>query len=151
VQNAVVAGAHRQQTRYPIARSRPFRVVHKGESASPAGTMPVQPKNFNHRDQRAVCFASRAARRPCPPSTTPVPLLKLRARHERASAKCRMSGGLPSAARRRALRSGCDSLNAPLHSPLHFPRSPTADRSQSPNSMWGQNWLVFVTKTRQCL
>jgi len=31
---------------YPIARNRPFRVVHKGESASPAGTMPVQPKNF---------------------------------------------------------------------------------------------------------
>ena len=29
VQNAVVAGAHRQQTRYRIARRRPFRVVHR--------------------------------------------------------------------------------------------------------------------------
>jgi hypothetical protein len=47
VQNAVVAGAHRQQTRYRIARRRPFRVVHKGESASPAWTMPVQPKKHS--------------------------------------------------------------------------------------------------------
>jgi hypothetical protein len=44
VQNAVVAGAHRQQTRYRITRRRPFRVVHNGEFASLAGTMPVQPK-----------------------------------------------------------------------------------------------------------
>ena len=29
VQNAVVAGAHRQQTRYRIVRRRPFRVVHR--------------------------------------------------------------------------------------------------------------------------
>ena len=36
------------------------------------------------RDQRAVCFAPRAARRPVPLSTTPVPLRKPRARHERA-------------------------------------------------------------------
>jgi hypothetical protein len=28
VQNAVVASAHRQQTRYRIARRRPCRVVH---------------------------------------------------------------------------------------------------------------------------
>jgi hypothetical protein len=28
VQDAIVAGAHRQQTRYRIARWRPFRVVH---------------------------------------------------------------------------------------------------------------------------
>ena len=41
----------------------------------------------------------------------------------------RISGGLPSVARRRALRSGCDSLGATLRPPLHFPRSPTADRS----------------------
>ena len=67
---------------------------------------------------------------PVPLSTTPVPLRKARARHERASAMGRKSGGLPSAARRRALRSGCDSLNASLRPPLHFPRSPTADRSQ---------------------
>ena len=43
------------------------------------------------------------------PSTTPIPLLKPRARHERASAICRR---LPSAARRRTLRSGCNSLGA---------------------------------------
>ena len=30
-----------------------------------------------------------------------------------------------------ALRSGCNSLCAPLRPPLHFPRSPTADRSLS--------------------
>ena len=47
----------------------------------------------------------------------------------------RKSGGLPSAARRRALRSGFVPLDAPLRSPLHFPRSPTADRSQSPNPL----------------
>jgi hypothetical protein len=35
------------------------------------------------RDQRAVCFTPRAARRPIPLSTTPVPLRKSRARHER--------------------------------------------------------------------
>jgi hypothetical protein len=29
VQNAVVAGDHRQQTRYRIACWRPFRVVHR--------------------------------------------------------------------------------------------------------------------------
>jgi hypothetical protein len=68
---------------------------------------------------------------PVSPSTTPVPLRKPRARHERASAMCRRSGGLPSAARRRALRFGCVPLDASLRSPLHFPRSPTADRSQS--------------------
>ncbi len=31
-----------------------------------------------------------------------------------------------------ALRSGCVPLNAPLRSPLHFPRAPTADRSRVP-------------------
>ena len=36
---------------------------------------------------------------------------------------------LPSAARRRALRSGCDVLCASLRSPLHFPHA-TADRSR---------------------
>lgn len=81
------------------------------------------------RDQRAVCCAPRAAGRPRPLSTTPVPLHKPRARHERASAMCRISGGLPSAVRRRALRSGFVSLDASLRPPLHLPRSPTADRS----------------------
>ena len=43
VQNAVVASAHRQQTRYRIARWRPFRVVHKRESAKFAWTFAVPP------------------------------------------------------------------------------------------------------------
>jgi hypothetical protein len=43
VQNAVVAGAHRQQTRYRIVRRRPFRVVHKRESATLAWTFAVPP------------------------------------------------------------------------------------------------------------
>src|SRR6185437_15629312 len=52
------------------------------------------------------------------------------ARSSRAyMAQGRRRGGLPSAARRRALRSGCDSLCASLRPPLHFPGSPTADRS----------------------
>ena len=37
VQNAVVAGAHRQQTRYRIARRRPFRVVHRSSLPHPLG------------------------------------------------------------------------------------------------------------------
>ena len=40
------------------------------------------------------------------------------------------NGGLPSAARQRALRSGYVPLDAPLRPTLHFPRSPTADRSR---------------------
>ena len=40
--------------------------------------------------------------------------------HERPASVCGSAA---------ALRSGCDSLCAPLRSPLHFPRSPTADRS----------------------
>lgn len=81
------------------------------------------------RDQRAVCCASRAGRRPVSPSPPPVPLRKPRARHKRASAKCRMSGGLPSVARRRALRSALRFArrSSPLSAPR--PRSPTADRS----------------------
>jgi len=90
-----------------------------------------QELKHNSRDQRAVCFASGLPVGPVSLTTTPIPLRKPRARHERASAKCRMSGGLPSAAWRRALRSGCVPLDASLRSPLHFPRSPTADRSQS--------------------
>src|SRR5947207_6898337 len=58
---------------------------------------------------------------PVPLPTTPVPLRKSRARHERESCVGRKSGGLPSAAGRRPLRSGCDALYAPLRSPRHFP------------------------------
>jgi len=81
------------------------------------------------RDQRAVCFAPRAFGRSFPHSTTPVPLLKPRARHERASAKCRMSGGLPSAARRRALRLAIHSTPlAPLTDHRPKPRVDNADK-----------------------
>lgn len=48
----------------------------------------------------------------------------------------RRRGRLPSAARRRALRSGCDALGASRRPPLHFPRSPNADRSQCSISQW---------------
>ncbi len=57
---------------------------------------------------------------PVPLSTTPVPLRKSRARHERESCVGRKSGGLPSAISVRPLRSGCDALCASLRSPLHF-------------------------------
>ena len=97
----------------------------QAKSASPAGTMPVQPKNFNRRDQRAVCCAARAARRP-------VCLLddaRSTSQTARSSRACmvqgRNSGGLPSAARRRR----CAPASFPLTSspsPLHCP--PLADR-----------------------
>ena len=40
-------------------------------------------ERYVRRDQRALRSASRAAGRPYPLSTTPVPLRKARARHER--------------------------------------------------------------------
>ncbi len=64
---------------------------------------------------------------PVPLSTTPVPLLKPRARHELAWCKGRRSGGLPSVARQRALRSGSVSLCASLRLcstvPAHRPQT----------------------------
>ena len=83
------------------------------------------------RDQRACCFTSRAAGRPCPPLDRARSATQNAPSSRAVFAKCRMSGGLPSAARRRALRSGFVPLNASLRSPLHFPRSPTTDRSVS--------------------
>jgi hypothetical protein len=82
------------------------------------------------RDQRAVCFASRAARRPVPLSTMPAPLLKPRARHELAWCRAAGAAGFRLRLGGGTLRSGCDSLDATLRPPLHFPRSPTADRSE---------------------
>ena len=62
-------------------------------------------------------------------STPPAPLRKPRARHERASAMCRKSGGF----RLRLGGGRCAPrfvpLGASLRPPLHFPRPPTADRS----------------------
>ena len=59
--------------------------------------------------------------RPVSPATTSVPLRKNHARYELASAVCRKSVRLPSAARRRALRSGCDSLGVRLRLRSTFP------------------------------
>ena len=92
----------------------------------------VKHAKSDRRDQRVVCFAPQAARRPVAPSTTPVPLRKPRARHERAFAIGRMSGGLPSAARRRgvALRLRFARRFPPPSAPL----SPLADRRPKPES-----------------
>src|SRR5208283_1929437 len=88
------------------------------------------------RDQRAFCFAARADGRPClPPRPRPFRFANRTLVTSLPGAGRRSSGGLPSAARRRALRSGFVPLGAPLRSPLHFPRSPTADRSQNPNQL----------------
>ena len=81
------------------------------------------------RDQRAVCCATRAAGRPSPPSR-PRPFRSanralVTSEHWQNAARAagfrlRLGGG--------TLRFGYDSLDASLHSPLHFPRSPTTDR-----------------------
>jgi len=60
-----------------------------------------QELKHNSRDQRAVCFASGLPVGPVSLSTTPVPLRKPRARHERHLQWAARRGGLPSAARRR--------------------------------------------------
>ena len=44
VQNAVVAGAHRQQTRYRIVRRRPFRVVHRASLPNSHGHLLSHPQ-----------------------------------------------------------------------------------------------------------
>ncbi len=82
------------------------------------------------RDQRAVCFAPLADRRPCPPLDD----ARSASQTARSSRACmvqgRRSGGLPSAARRRALRSGCDSLNSPVRLRSTFPaRRPQTEAS----------------------
>ena len=83
------------------------------------------------RDQRAVCCATRAAGRPSPPSR-PRPFRSanralVTSEHWQNAARAagfrlRLGGG--------TLRFGYDSLGASLRPPLHFSRSPTADRSQ---------------------
>ena len=80
------------------------------------------------RDQRAVCCAPRAARRPVSLSPTPVPLRKT-ARSSRAAMvfaatavgfRLRLGAGV--VLRLRSARRSSPPL-------LHLPRSPTADRS----------------------
>ena len=87
-------------------------------------------------DQRAVCFAARAARRPIPLSTTPAPLLKPRARHELAWCRAagaagfrRKFGVIAPAARLHSFRS------APFASAL---RRQTPDRSRVVKSGAGE-------------
>ena len=83
----------------------------------------------SRRDQRAICFTTRAAGRPCLPSTTPVPLRKP-ARSSRAGIRimpqARRASVCGSAA---ALRSACDALCAPLRLRSTFP---LADRRPKP-------------------
>jgi len=67
------------------------------------------------------------------PSTTPVSLRKPGARHERASGKCRIGGGPPSAAR------GGVALRlrfAKRYPPLSAPLSPLADRRPKPDRLF---------------
>jgi hypothetical protein len=100
-------------------------------SGSICQVSPIPGKRTAVTNARFRC-AARVAGRPVPLSTAPVPLRKPCARHRRASAICRKGDELPSSARRRALRSGCDPLCAPLRSPLYCHRSPPADRSAFP-------------------
>ena len=82
----------------------------------------------DRRDQRALCFAPRSSGCPCPPlnharstaQSAPSSRAAMEWPHQRLASVCGSAA---------ALRSGFVSLNASLRSPLHFPRSPTADRS----------------------
>jgi hypothetical protein len=85
--------------------------------------------DLSARDQRAFRFASGLSVGPRTLPTAPLPL-GLQARSS-PGATMTQSLWLPSAARRRALRSGFISLGASLRPPLHFPRLPTADRSRT--------------------
>jgi hypothetical protein len=85
------------------------------------------PKYFTRRDQRAVCCAPRAVRRPVTPSTTPVPLRKT-ARSSRAAIVLAATA----AAFRLRLGSG---VSLRLHSSrlsVSAPLSPLADRRPKP-------------------
>ena len=82
------------------------------------------------RDQRDFCFPPQACWSPLCPATTPVPLRKNRARHERhlriaataAGFRLRLGGGV-------ALRLRC----AKRFSPPSAPHSPLADRRPKPD------------------
>jgi len=94
------------------------------------------------RDQRAVCFASRAIRRPVPLSTTPAPLRKPRARHElawrraagAAGFRLRLGGGRCAPGRVGTAVCTAAPLSEPDRRVSPFSasrsRSPTADRSR---------------------
>jgi hypothetical protein len=87
------------------------------------------------RDQRAVYFAPRAARRPVAllPFDDARSPTQIRALVTSGNCIGRSSGGLPSAARRRALRSGCVSLCASLRLRSTFPaRRPQTEARSEP-------------------
>ena len=126
-----------------IARTlsvRPAKAKHQNRHQNGIGQVGFFLNKFQtdriRRDQRAVCFAARAVRRPCPPFDDARSASQIARSSRACMVQDRRSGGLPSAARRRALRSGYDSLNASLRSPLHFFRSPTTDRSQTKSLMY---------------
>lgn len=81
------------------------------------------------RDQRAVCCASRSSRRPLALRRRPFHFANPRARHERAFAGRHTRGGFRLRLGGGALRSGYVALGTTLRPALHFPRSPTTDRS----------------------
>lgn len=90
----------------------------------------TSPHFRDRRDQRAVLLRFTGCGSALSPlSTTPAALLKTRARHELAWCSTATAAGFRLRLGGGTLRSGCDLLCAPLCPPLHFPRSPTADRS----------------------
>ena len=87
-----------------------------------ADTRFIYPVNSNCRDQRAVCYAPRATRRPSALRRRPFHFANPRARHERIFTKAASAAGL------RLRLGGGVALRlrfALRFSPLHFPRSPT--------------------------
>ncbi len=94
------------------------------------------------RDQRAVCFAARAARRPVPLSTTPAPLHKPCARHER---------NFPHATRKRDTSVGGLASSLRLRGFTHFvpPASPSALGRQTPTEALWQNLIQPTREGRK--
>ena len=130
VQNAIVAGAHRQETRYSIVRRRPYRVVHRPSLPHPLGQY-----LSNQKTLTAVTNARFASLHGLPVallpfddarSTTQIRALVTSLHGAKAAGaagfRLWLGGG--------TLRSGCVLLCASLRPPLHFPRSPTTDRSR---------------------
>ena len=101
-----------------------------GEKAGKSGINSHHLSRFSRRDQRPVCCAPRATGRPC------LPLNHARSASQTARSSRAAFYNVPQERRASvcgsaaALRSGCISLFAPLRPPLHFPRSPTTDRSR---------------------
>ena len=119
---------------YKVARSTPSpATVHSELFTKASLAHPPGQCLFNQKTLTAVTNAQFASLHGLPVAPFPLDDARSASQTARSSRACmvqgRKSGGLPSAARRRALRSGCVSLDAPLRPPLHLPRSPTTDRS----------------------